>query len=292
MQSTLNTIGTLLLYVGIVVIMLSMGFQITGEQLSAAVRRRRLMGKALLANLVLLPLVALAVSRLFAMPAEIAAGFLLASVAPGASLGPKLSEISGADLSFSVSLLFVLAVVSIVATPLIAGLILPDATNIRLDPAKVIGILIRFQLVPLVIGLAIHRWRPALAGRLRQPSIRLGNLLFFIVVAFYLIRDFPALQALPPASVAGMALMTFISLIAGWQLGGPDKGTRQALALGTSAEFTGLALLIATVSFPGTQASPAIVAFGLVMIAINTGTAVAWNRRGALQATGETLGST
>ncbi len=301
MESSLNTIGTLLLQAGIIVVMFSMGLQITGGQIRAALRRRRLMAAAVLANLIVLPLAAVALSRFVAMPPEIAAGFLIAAVAPGASLSPKLSEIAHADLSFAVSLLFVLMVLSIVATPLLAGWLLPDSPTLQFEPLRIVGTLIRFQLIPLLAGLAIHRRRPGLAGRLRRPSILLANVLFAAIVAFYLIRDFAAVRALPLSSVAAMGLMTLVSLFVGWLLGGPDKATRQALALGTSVEFTGLALLIATLSFPGTQAPITVVAFGLIMVLVNTTAALVWGQRGdrgaasapaareQLQAVGEAL---
>lgn len=279
MNIDLNTIGTVLLQVGVIVVMFSMGLQTTGGQIWAALRRRRLMTAAVVANLIVLPLAAVALSRFVAMPPEIAAGFIIAAVAPGASLSPKLTEIANADKSFAIGLLFALAVLSVVATPLLAGWLLPDSPNLQFEPLRVIKILVLFQLIPLLVGLAVHHWRPGLAGRLRRPSILLSNVLFAAIVAFYLIRDFGAIRALPPASVAAMALMTLISLAAGWWLGGPDKATRQALALGTSVEFSSLALLITTLSFPGTQASIAVVAFGLIMVLVNTTAALVWGWR-------------
>lgn len=292
MENYIDALGTVLLRSGIIVIMCSMGLQITSREILASVHRPWLMTKALAANMVLLPLVALGVSRLVAMPEGIAVGFLIASIAPGASLSPKLSEIARADISFAVGLTFVMAVLSVLTTPLMAGWLLPDSPAIQFDARSVIGTMITFQLIPLLVGLAIHHWRPALAGRLRQPSIWLSNVLFFAVVAFYVIRDFNALQTLPPLSVAAMILMTLVSLFAGWQLGGPDHATRQSLALGTSVEFTGLALLIVSLIFPGPSARIAVVAFALIMVLTNTALAFVWNQRRAVQTHGEAVGST
>ena len=291
MENTLNTIGTLSLYTTLVVIMLSMGLQITTREILAAVRRRRLVATVLLVNLIVLPLVALGLSRLAAMPEAIAAGFIILAVAPGSSLSPKLSEIARADLSLAVGLMFVMALLSVVATPLMAGLLLPDSPTLQFDPLNVVGILILFQLLPLLIGLAVHHWRPAFARRLRQPSIRLSNILFFLVVAFYAIRDFEALRALPLPTVAAMVLMTLISLVAGWHAGGSNRASRQSLAMATGSEFSGLALLIVTLNFPGTSAGVAVVAFGLIMIFINTALAFYWGRRRAVRARGEVKGA-
>lgn len=290
METTLNTLGTLLLQTGIVVIMFSMGLQITGREIQVAMRRGRLVAVVLLANLLVLPLVAVGVSRLFAMPEFVAAGFIVASVAPGASMSPKLTEIAGANLSLAVSLMFVMALLSVVTTPLMVNLLLPNSPNIQFNPAQIFNTLVRFQLLPLLAGLAVHHWRPGWAGRLRRPSIRLSNLLFIAVVAFYFIRDIDAVRALPLPSLAGMVLMTFISLFVGRRLGGSDEGTRRAVALSTSVEFAGLALLIVTLSFPGTPAVITVVGFGLLMIFINTAVALVWSRRAAALARAGGLG--
>ena len=291
MQLTLNTFGTLLLQTGIVVIMFSMGLQVTGREIRAAMRRGRLVAVVLLANLLVLPVIAVGVSRLVAMPEFVAAGFIVASVAPGASMSPKLTEIARADLSLAVSLMFVMCLLSVVTTPFMVELLLPNSPNIQFDPAPIFSTLVRFQLIPLLVGLAVHHWRPGLADRLRRPSIRLANWLFFAVVAFYFIRDFDVVLALPLLSLAGMFFMTFISLVVGLNIGGSDKEVRRSVALSTSVEFAGLALLIVSLSFPGTAAAVAVVGFGLIMILINTVVAFAWKQR-AVAAREDTAGAT
>ena len=194
-------------------------------------------------------------------------------------MSPKLTEIARADLSLAVSLMFVMAVLSVVTTPLMVELLLPNSPNIQFNPAQIFGTLLRFQLLPLLVGLAVHHWRPGWAGRLRQPSIRLSNWLFIAVIAFCLIRDFDAVLALPLLSLAGMVFMTFISLVVGLNIGGSDKEVRRSVALSTSVEFAGLALLIVSLSFPGTAAAVAVVGFGLIMILINTAVAFVWKQR-------------
>jgi BASS family bile acid:Na+ symporter len=274
-----DRIEPLLLTAAIVIVMFSVGLQVTGAQILAAIRQHRLMAKALLANMVLLPLLALALSKLVAMPKEIAIGFLIASAAPGTSLSPKLSEIAHANISFALGLLFVMAALSTVTTPLTASLFLASSAAIHFSPWRVVGLLILLQLFPLIVGLAVHRWQPAAAQRIRRPSVLLANVMFFAVVAFYVIRDFNALRTMPLSSVAAMIFMTIASLAAGWLLGGPDKATRQSLAMATSVEFTGLALLIVAGNFPEMGANIAVVAYGLIMIVANTALALYWNRQ-------------
>lgn len=291
MEGLFNWLGSWLLPTGIVVIMFSMGLQITIAQIVAAADRHWLMVRALLANIVLLPLLALAVSRISGMPEAIAIGFIVASAAPGASLSPKLAEISHASIPFSLGLMFVMALLSTVTAPIMTRLLLPTVTDVQFEPGQIVGILVFFQMLPLLIGLAVHHWWPVRAGRLRRPSILLANVLFCAVVAFYLIRDFAALRTLPLPSLAAMFFMTIASIIIGWLLGGPDRATRQSLALGTSVEFTGLALLIITATFPDSPAAIAVVAFALIMIVTNTALALYWNRQPTFQPLEDTITS-
>ena len=111
---------TSLIQLSIVVTMLSIGMQVTGAQIVDSISRRGLMAKALLANLLLIPLVALLLARLFNVPQGLALGFLLVAIAPGAPLIPKLAEVARADLPFSVGLMFVLAFLTVVTTPVTA----------------------------------------------------------------------------------------------------------------------------------------------------------------------------
>jgi BASS family bile acid:Na+ symporter len=258
--------------------MFSMGLQVTGRQILVAIRQRRLLANALLANIVLLPLLALLLSRLVQMPPEIAIGFLLAVITPGASFSTKLAEISDGDLPFAVGLMFVLAVLATVTAPLSATFLLPPEMTAQFDPLEVMRTLAQYQLAPLLLGLAVHHWWVSAAGRLVRPSIVLGNIFTAAVVSLLIIRDFSALIAIPWPSLAAMVLTTIASLIVGWYLGGPDTATRRALALGTSIEFSGGALLVVSNSFADTSAGIAVVAFALIMVVTNTAVALYWNR--------------
>jgi BASS family bile acid:Na+ symporter len=76
-----------------------------------------------------------------------------------------------------------------------------------------------------------------------------------------------------------MGLLCELSLWLGWKLGGPTRGTRQVVALGTSNRNIALALLVALESFPGTPVVSAVVGNGLLLIALGL-LHVAWWRFG------------
>jgi BASS family bile acid:Na+ symporter len=258
--------------------MVSIGMQVTGAQIIGAVSNIGLMVRALLANLIILPLVAVLLVWAFSIPQGLAIGFLLVAASPGAPLIPKLAEVARANLPFAVGLMFILAVLAIVTTPLTASVILPLDENIQFDTLRVMRSLTILQLITLFAGLGIQRWLPKVKGVLLRPLILLANLSLIVIIALVVWRDYQTLFALPWTTVLAILLLISCALLSGWLLGGPQTGTRKALALGTSAQSNGLALLITSINFPGIGADIAVVAFGLLNIVINFGVAVYWGR--------------
>ena len=76
MEVLLGTAVRLLIEATIVVTMWSMGLQVTGIEILATVSRKSLLARALLANIVLVPLIAFLLFRLFNLPEIIFAGIL------------------------------------------------------------------------------------------------------------------------------------------------------------------------------------------------------------------------
>ena len=150
MEDTISTAVGRSIQLTIVVMMCSMGLQVTGMEILAAVSRRSLLARALLANIILVPLIAYLLIRLFNLPAVVAAGILIVAAAPGAPLIPKYAEIARGNLPFSAGLMFVLAVLAIVTAPLTINIFLSASENVEFDVLTVIKTLLLFQLVPLL----------------------------------------------------------------------------------------------------------------------------------------------
>ena len=100
MQQIIFPLINPLIQFSIVVTMVSVGMQVTGAQIIGTVSNSGLMARALLANLIILPLVAVLLVWMFSVPQGLAIGFLLVAASPGAPLIPKLAEVARAHLFF------------------------------------------------------------------------------------------------------------------------------------------------------------------------------------------------
>jgi len=63
-----------------------------------------------------------------------------------------------------------------------------------------------------------------------------------------------------------MGLVFELSLVLGWALGGPDRGARRVVALGTSNRNLALALMVALQSSADARVVSAVVGNGLLLI--------------------------
>jgi BASS family bile acid:Na+ symporter len=66
-----------------------------------------------------------------------------------------------------------------------------------------------------------------------------------------------------------MLLLIAASMVIGWMLGGPDRGTRRVLTVNTSMRNVALALAIASRSFPGADVDVGVLAFSALMLPPN-----------------------
>jgi predicted Na+-dependent transporter len=80
------------------------GMSVNLKQIKAIISNYKLMAKGLLANFLIVPIVAWILAQLIPIEESISTGFLLVSVFAGAALGPKLAQKSRSDVPFAIYL--------------------------------------------------------------------------------------------------------------------------------------------------------------------------------------------
>src|SRR5262249_26896142 len=150
--------------------------------------------------------------------------------------------------------------------------------QVQIDVAKMVGTLLVAQFLPLCLGLGIRQQYPALADRLKKPAGLLSIVLNLVTLGLILTVQFDMLMAIPFRGYAGMLVLVLAGVAAGWLLGGPARGDRTAMAMATSVRNVGVSLVIATGSFPGTEAVTATTAFAIFQTLVMALVALGWGR--------------
>ncbi|MBV9719325.1 MAG: bile acid:sodium symporter [Candidatus Eremiobacteraeota bacterium] len=261
----------LLAVVMLVSLTLGAGLQVDREHLKAILKNVGLLGRALLANFVIVPALGFAVVKLFRLPLPVATGVLLMAIAPGVPFVLASVRKRGGRLALAVELAVFLPLLSIVTVPLTAALLLPDIVKAELPLARFGLTLVLFQLLPLVIGIAAGGRFPELATRLGRPL----QILFFGAAAILIIILIPQLvhgiaTVYGSLGLIAMLLLTVLSMATGWLLGGPALQDRRVLGLGTTLRNVGLCALIATSSLRNSEVTAAVLSYLVIQLIVTT----------------------
>lgn len=255
------------------------GLQVDREQLIAIVKNVWLLVRALLANVVIVPIIGVILVKLFQLPGPIATGFLLMAIAPGVPLVLSGVRKRGGSLGFAIELAAVLPLVSFVTVPLTARLVLPRVANAHLSLGHFFVTLVLFQLLPLLIGIVVGGQLPAAAPRLA----RISRIVFFLTVIALLIALFPKVISSVGAVYGSRGMMAILcicilAMVTGWLLGGPARETRRILGIATTLRNIGLASLIATANFPDPLVGATVLVFLLIQALLVTAEGVYFSR--------------
>jgi bile acid:Na+ symporter, BASS family len=252
-------------------LMLNAGLQCNRDHLMTVLKHYGLIGRALLANFIIVPILGVLAVRLFTLNDEIATGLLLMAIAPGVPFVVfSAGRAKGGSLGFAIALAVLMPLISIVTIPFTARLVLPANEITQLPVGPFLTTLVLFQLVPLLIGIVLGDLKPALADRLARPF----GVLFLVAVVVLLIMLAPEIVK-AVSSVYGsrgmMAMLCVIvlSVVTGLALGGPNPEYRRTLGIATALRNVSLCALIAASSFPNTLVAPAVMVYLIIQIIVS-----------------------
>ena len=256
---------------------LGLGVSFGPEQILRTLRRGGLFARAIVLDVVIVPLLVWGLVQALSIPDRYATGLLLVGVASAGPLGIKAAQLAHADLPYAIALVVVLEAANVVAIPVWVALLMPPGVQVPMWP--VVRTLLLLVLAPLAVGMAVRARRPPTAARLAQLAAPLSTIGLVVVIAVVLARYarivLDAFVAVGPAALTAVLL----ALLLGWLLGGPGRPTRAATSLVTGVRANGPALAIAQASFPSlAEVSVAIVAFGMFSVLLPVSFAIVAGR--------------
>jgi len=260
---------TLMNFLFVVVYMLSVPLETARGEIVRALVQWNLMGRALLANFVIIPILGVIIARFLDLPPEIKIGFHLLALAPGGLLALQFARVSKGNRTFAVALLFVFCMLAIVITPGLVLLFLPREGTGRVPFVWLIMMLMLLIVLPMVIGRGLQRLIPEHAPKLGLWLGRLSIVIFIIAAAAAGRYKSPAIRAMGTNGIAAIVLLIVGSWVVGWLLGGAEIRNRKVLAIASSMRNIGVCFPIASNYFLGTDVVIPMVAFSGIMIPMN-----------------------
>lgn len=229
--------------------------------------------RTLLAAVVLPPLLLAALILAVPLPKPVPIALALLAASPCPPFLTQRESKAGASQEVALSIQVTLALVSVVATPIIVRLFqagFPNATDVRFGPWGIVKMVALVQFLPLGIGFALHQiqadWVEKLARILKVFSkvslVILAALLLTFTVTTGLLRN---LGGLPLIAIAAFNI---VLLAVGHLMGiGYSPQVQASMGISAIARNAGLAIFIAT-SLNRTDAVLTIVAAQLIGILV------------------------
>ena len=186
----LSRLQGLLVTISILAVMAAMGTQLTRGDVRRTIREYNLVLRWVLANLLAVPLFAVILGVVFALPNSIRIGLLLVAVAPGAPFIPQLVSMTGANSHEAVRLTAALTIVATVTVPLLvaATLAVLDVET-RFAPWRFLVPLLVVLVLPLFAGGALRDRRPKIANPAARWLVGLGNVTLLAALVIVVVLD-------------------------------------------------------------------------------------------------------
>lgn len=235
------------LLVFVITNMLAMGMSLRLGEIVAPLRDRAFVLRALLTNIVLLPLVAWAIARLPGVEPSLGVALALLATAAGSPTLPKLIEMARGNLAIAVSATLLLMAATIASMPLTLPWLLP---GVAVDALAIARTLVDYTLLPVVAGLMLRALREATAARLAPVFGRISSVSLAVAMALAPLAHFEEMKALMTSSavVGGLGFILLATGL-GWVAGGAGREARTVLCLGSGQRNVAAALVVATRNF-------------------------------------------
>jgi len=284
---TLQALILLVMQLSIIATIFGFGMEATRADLLYVATRPGRLVRAGLAMFILMPLLAVALSKAFDFKPAVEIALVALAISPIPPLLPRKQGKAGGGASFSLGLMVTMALLSLVFIPIatqLLGYFYGRAFTMQLLP--IVLLVLKVVIAPILAGMLFRRWLPGLSMRIAKPlqlvsTIALGLTALVIIVA----SSRAILAEVGNGTLVAIITFIFAGLLIGHLLGGPDPNDRTVLALSTSSRHPGIAIAMASANYPGDRSiAAAILLYLLVNLVVSVPYTVWRKKRVAAQA--------
>ncbi len=171
--------------IALALIMLGLGLGLTIQDFTRVAKQPKDFLVGLICQLILLPIIAFILIKIFNTPMELALGVMIIAAAPGGVTSNVLTKFANGDVALSVSLTAIISLISIISVPFI---VFKSADFLQVSYASseisMTGISLKMFLVvtlPVIIGMLIRKFATNFVSKNTLLIQRISIILFAIV---------------------------------------------------------------------------------------------------------------
>ena len=203
-----NLLTTVLLPLAIGIIMFGLGLHLRTEDFRRVLRMPKPVVVGLATQLVVLPPIAFLLCLAFALPAELAVGFMLLVASPGGATANVFSHLARGDVALNITLTALNSLVILLTLPLIVsasmGYFMTEQTAVPAPTRKVLEVAL-IILLPVALGMLVRARASGLADRLERWVKPVSLLTLLVLIIVTVVREWQLI--LSHAATLGLACL-------------------------------------------------------------------------------------
>ena len=232
------------------VIMFGMGMALRLEDFKIVLSRPKDILIGCLAQFTVMPLLAVLLSRVFALDEALALGVVLVGCCPGGTASNVITYLAKGDLALSVGMTATSTLLAPVATPLLVWLL--AGKSVEVDVAGMLLSILWVVILPIVAGLVVKGLWPKFTQQTTAYLPAVSSLVIAFIVMIIIAANAQKLLAGGLVIIAVVALHNLFGLALGWLIGKLlrlPEAKRSALSIEVGMQNSGLASSLATLHF-------------------------------------------
>lgn len=232
-------------------VLFTMGTTLKVEDFTNVFKKPKEISVGVAAQYIAMPLIALALAKIFSLNEALTVGLILVGTVPGGTASDVITFLSKGDVALSVSLTAVSTVISPIITPVITLILIGN--QIHFNPVDMFLSIIEIVIIPIMLGLILNYKFPDFCERLKDYLPALSAIVICLIVAGVIGANKQAILTSSSIIILVIMLQYFIAMILGFGVGylaGMDKKQIVTIAIELAFQNSGLSTGLARTHFP------------------------------------------
>ncbi len=276
-----SILTTVVLPAALFIIMLGMGLDLKLGDFKLVFTRPKAVALGVIAQMVMLPLLAYLVVILFGLEGALAVGLMILSLCPGGTTSNMFTYLAKGDVALSVTLTSVVSLIAPFTVPVMIvifmGLIMGEGQQIELPVLKTIIQLVVITIIPISLGMLVHHFKPEFSAKAEKPVKIFSVVFLLLIVAAIVAKNITHMgDYFAKVGLAALALNVACMLL-GYgiaKLAQLNEAQSKAISIEVGFQNGTLAIVIALTLLQNTEMAIAATCYSLLMFA--TGAVFAW----------------
>ena len=270
----MNAVTDIFLPLALAFIMFALGLGLTGTDFLRVFKKPKDFFVGALSQIILLPIIAFILVKLWPISPELAIGVMIIAAAPGGVTSNILTSFAKGDVALSISLTAVISLLSVITVPFVIatslGLLGSENVSQNVSLASMAVSMFLIVTVPVIIGILFRKFLSNAAIKFEPLAKKISIVLFVIVLLGAILAEKDNIVSyFADAGLITLALNVIMMIVAFYvaQLLATGNAQKKCIAIECGLQNGTLAIFVGTTLFGGGAFVIPAATYSLIMFA-------------------------